>query len=254
MPVTYDLAGQVALAQGAAGALGGAMARGLAQAGAHVVVADLDGPGAEKLAAELRAHGVRALAVKTDVTDATQVQALVERTVAEFGRIDILLNCAGNIRRKATVEMTPEEWDDVMAVNLRSAWLCCRAVAPVMMRQKKGCIVNMSSNAGLHGYGHGYSAYGPAKAGIHLLTKNLAIEWGRQGIRVNALVPGFTNTAFNTDILSNPDFAKSLLDRIPLGGYLPPEGMVGPFLFLCSEAARYVTGHMVHVDLGLNAR
>jgi 3-oxoacyl-[acyl-carrier protein] reductase len=254
MPVAYDLSGQVALTQGTVGALGSAMVRGLARAGAHVVVADVDGPGAEKLAAEARAGGVRALAVKVDVTDAAQVQALVDRAVGEFGRIDILLNCAGNIRRRATLEMTPEEWDHVMDVNLRSAWLCSRAVAPVMMRQQKGCIVNMSSNAGLHGYGHGYSAYGPAKAGIHLLTKNHAIEWGRQGIRVNALVPGFTNTAFNADILANPDFAVALLERIPLGGYLPPEGMVGPLLFLCSEAAAYVTGHMLHVDLGLNAR
>ena len=254
MPVTYDLIGQVALTQGTVGALGSAMVRGLARAGAHVVVADLDDPGARKLAAEAREAGVRALAVQADVTDASQVQALVDRAAAEFGRIDILLNCAGNIRRKATLEMTPEEWDHVMDVNLRSAWLCCHAVAPVMIRQKRGCIVNMSSNAGLHGYGHGYSAYGPAKAGIHLLTKNLAIEWGRQGIRVNALVPGFTNTAFNADILANPAFANALLERIPLGGYLPPEGMVGPFLFLCSEAAAYVTGHMLHVDLGLNAR
>jgi len=254
MPVTYDLSGQVALTQGTVGALGSAMVWGLARAGAHVVVADLDDPGAQKLAAEARDAGVRALAVHADVTDAGQVQALVDRAAAEFGRIDILLNCAGNIRRKATLEMTPEEWDHVMDVNLRSAWLCCRAVAPVMIRQKRGCIVNMSSNAGLHGNGHGYSAYGPAKAGIHLLTKNLAIEWGRQGIRVNALVPGFTNTAFNADILANPAFANALLERIPLGGYLPPEGMVGPFLFLCSEAAAYVTGHMLHVDLGLNAR
>jgi NAD(P)-dependent dehydrogenase (short-subunit alcohol dehydrogenase family) len=230
------------------------MVHGLARAGAHVVVADVDGPGAEALAAEAREAGVRGLAVKTDVTDAAQVQALVDRAAGEFGRIDILLNCAGNIRRKATLEMTPEEWDHVIDVNVRSAWLCSRAVAPVMMRQKRGCIVNMSSNAGLHGYGHGYSAYGPAKAGIHLLTKNLAIEWGRQGIRVNALVPGFTNTAFNADILANPAFANALLERIPLGGYLPPEGMVGPFLFLCSEAAAYITGHMLHVDLGLNAR
>jgi gluconate 5-dehydrogenase len=197
---------------------------------------------------------VRALALTADVTNAAQVQAMVERTLADFGRIDILLNCAGNIRRKATLEMTPEEWEHVMDVNVRSAWLCARAVAPIMIRQQKGCIVNMSSNAGLHGYGHGYSAYGPAKAAIHLLTKNLAIEWGRQGIRVNALVPGFTNTAFNADILANPDFTKALLERIPLGGFLPPEGMVGPFLFLCSEAAAYVTGHMLHVDLGLNAR
>ncbi len=254
MAVTYDLSGQVALTQGTVGALGSAMARGLARAGAHVVVADLDGAGAQKLAATLRGDGARTLTVQADATDPGQVQALVDRTVAEFGRLDILLNCAGNIRRKATVEMTPEEWDQVMDVNLRSAWLCCRAAAPVMIRQRKGCIVNMSSNAGLHGYGHGYSAYGPAKAGIHLLTKNLAIEWGRQGIRVNALVPGFTSTAFNADILSNPDFAKALLERIPLGGYLPAEGMVGPFLFLCSEAAQYVTGHMLHVDLGLNAR
>jgi len=254
MAVNYDLTGQVALTQGTVGALGSAMVRGLARAGAHVVVADVDGPGAERLAGEARAAGVRALAMQADVTDAVQVQTVVDRTATEFSRIDILLNCAGNIRRKATLEMTPDEWDNVIEVNVRSAWLCSRAVAPVMIRQGKGCIVNMSSNAGLHGYGHGYSAYGPAKAGIHLLTKNLAIEWGRHGIRVNALVPGFTNTAFNADILANPDFAKALLDRIPLGGFLPPEGMVGPFLFLCSEAAAFVTGHMLHVDLGLNAR
>ena len=254
MPVIYDLNGQVAFTQGTVGALGRPMALGLAKAGAHVAVVDIDAAGAEKLAAEVRDQGVRALAVKADITDAAQVQAAVDRVATEFGRIDILLNCAGNIRRKSTLEMTPEEWDNVMDVNLRSAWLCCRAVAPIMMRQKKGCIVNMSSNAGLHGNGHGYSAYGPAKAGIHLLTKNLAVEWGQQGIRVNALVPGFTNTSFNTDILSNQDFVKGLLARLPLGCYLPPEGMVGPFLFLCSEAAQYVTGHMLHVDCGLNAR
>ena len=254
MPVTYDLNGQVAFTQGTVGALGRPMALGLAKAGAHVAVVDLDAAGAEKLAAEVRDQGVRALAVKADITDAAQVQAAVDRVATEFGRIDILLNCAGNIRRKSTLEMTPEEWDNVMDVNLRSAWLCCRAVAPIMMRQKKGCIVNMSSNAGLHGYGHGYSAYGPAKAAIHLLTKNHAIEWGRQGIRVNALVPGFTQTAFNADILQKPEFIQPVLDRTPLGGFLPPEGMVGPFLFLCSDAAQYVTGHMLHVDLGLNAR
>jgi NAD(P)-dependent dehydrogenase (short-subunit alcohol dehydrogenase family) len=254
MAVTYDLKGQVAMAQGAVGALGSAMVKGLAEAGADVVVVDLDGAGAEKLAAELRGKGVRAVAIRADVTDAAQVQRAADRAAAEMGRIDILLNCAGNIRRKATIEMTPEEWDNVMQVNVRSAWLCARAVAPVMIKQGKGCIVNMGSNAGWHGYGHGYSAYGPAKGAIHMLTKNLAIEWGRQGIRVNALVPGFTNTSFNADVVANPDFIKPVLDRIPLGGFLPPEGMVGPCLFLCSDAAQYVTGHMLHVDLGLHAR
>src|SRR5574341_2072791 len=131
MAVKYDLSGQVALTQGTVGALGSAMVLGLARAGAHVVVADLDGAGAEKMAAEARAAGVRALALTADVTHAAQVQGVVERTAAEFGRIDILLNCAGNIRRKATLEMTPEEWDNVMAVNVRTAWLCSRAVAPI---------------------------------------------------------------------------------------------------------------------------
>ena len=252
LPNPFDFTGQTVLITGPTGSLGRPLALAFAEAGADLVLADMAEAAARELGEEVESRGRRALAVKTDVRDASAVDRLVQAALSEFGRIDVLINLAGMILRREALQHPLATWEDEVDINLKGTWLTCRAVGEVMLRQEKGRIVNYSSGAGFHGF-HGYAGYTPSKHAVVGLTKVLAIEWSGRGVNVNAIAPGFTDTPFNKDVLEDPERLKATLARIPVGQVLPADSQVGPTLFLASEAARWITGFTLRVDGGFNA-
>ncbi|MGH7776460.1 MAG: SDR family NAD(P)-dependent oxidoreductase [Candidatus Dormibacterales bacterium] len=252
LPNPFDFTGQAVVVTGACGGLGRPIALGFAEAGADLVLADVDAGGAEELAREAREKGGRAIPIRVDVREPADLEAMVERALSELGRIDVLVNLAGVILRQAALERPLERWDQEVDINLKGTWLACRMVAPVMLRQGRGRIINFSSGAGFHGFS-GYAGYTPSKHGVVGLTKVLAIEWSARGVNVNAVAPGFTDTPLNADVLGDPDKLRATLSRIPVGQVLPADSQVGPTLFLASEAARWITGFTLRVDGGFNA-
>lgn len=239
---------QVAIVTGGAQGIGKAVAFTLAEAGASIVVGDLNEEVARKTAQEMEEKGWRAIAVKVDVGDADSVDSMIERTLDSFSRIDILINNAGITRDSLLIRMGEEEWDTVMRVNLKGVFICTRAVAKVMMKQRSGRIVNISSIVGLIG-NPGQSNYAAAKAGIIGLTKSVARELAPRGITVNAVAPGFIETDMTRDL---PEKAKeAFLNVIPLGRAGSPEDVARVVSFLVSDDAAYMTGQTLHVDGGM---
>ncbi len=239
---------RVAIVTGAARGIGRAVAERLAREGLAVVVADVDGAGAERAAAELRAGGHRALAVETDVAARESVRAMVEQTLAEFGRHDVLVNNAGIAGRAAPLlEVTDEDWDTMMAVDLKSVYLCCQAALPAMLSQGSGAIVNVASIAGKEGNPN-MVPYSVAKAGVIALTKALGKELAQQGIRVNAVAPA----VIETDILKQltPAQVEYMKSRVPMGRFGTPAEAAEVIAFLASDAASFVTGQCYDVSGG----
>jgi NAD(P)-dependent dehydrogenase (short-subunit alcohol dehydrogenase family) len=252
LPNPFDFTGKTIVLTGATGGLGGPITLAFARSGARLALCDQrEGP-LKILADEARASGADVEATPVDLTRSHEVEAWVEAIRARFGSLDVLVNLVGGIVRKPSLEYPVDEWQHVMDVNLKACWIACQAVGRVMVAQKHGRIVNFSSNAGMHGV-PGYPAYGPAKAGVIALTKVLAVEWGPHGICTNALSPGFTETPFNADVLRDPKRVEGILRRMPLGQILPADALVGPTLFLASDAARWINGHTINVDTGFNA-
>ena len=248
----FDFSEKVALVVGVGG-IGRAQALGFAERGAAIAAADNRVEIAEKVAGEAKALGARALAVTVDVTSEASVQAMVSRTLEEFSRIDILVNTAGVNRRHPQCDDFPiDAWQQVMDVNLRGTWLCCQAVGRRMVAQGGGRIINMSSVAGFYG-ARGGAAYGPSKAAVNNLTKSLACEWAEHKVLVNALAPTVIETPFMDGHLDKPEVAQKLKTSIPLGRWGQPEDVVGPTLFLASEAASFITGQVIFIDGGLTA-
>lgn len=246
----FDLTGRVALVTGAASGLGEAIARGLAVFGADVVAVDIDAVGLERVAAEIRATGGRALPVECDVSGADQVARMVERAVEAFRRIDILVNNAGIGRRAPAEEMTEAQWDDVLAVNLKGAFLCSQAAGRVMIRQGGGRIINIASIAAQVGVKTGNVNYAAAKGGMVAMTRTLAIEWARHNVLVNAIAPTHFRTPLLAASLQDPEKHAYFLRSIPLGRLGEPHEIVGSVVFLASEAATMVTGITLNVDGG----
>jgi 2-dehydro-3-deoxy-D-gluconate 5-dehydrogenase len=248
----FDFSGKTVLLAGATGGLGRPVALAFAKAGANVAGCARRGDALDKLAAELAGATGGVLMQKVDLCDETQVTGFVDQTRQRFGRIDVLVTLVGNIIRKPSVDYSLAEWQEVMDANLKACWLTCQAVGRVMIAQKSGRIINYASNAGLHGI-PGYPAYSPAKAGVIALTRGLAVEWGPHGITTNALSPGFAITPFNNDVLGDAKRVERILMRMPMGELLPADALVGPTLFLASDAARWINGHTINVDTGFNA-
>ncbi|HUZ63323.1 MAG TPA: SDR family oxidoreductase [Acetobacteraceae bacterium] len=247
----FDFTGKTVVLAGATGGLGQPIAHAFAAAGANIAACARSGKALAELQAALPAGGGEVLAVPVDLCDQGAVEAFAEQTRTRFGTIDVLVNLAGGIIRKPSADYPLDEWQLVMDINLKTCWLSCQAFGRMMIAQGHGRIINFSSNAGLHGI-PGYPAYSPAKAGVIALTRGLAVEWGRHGIRTNALSPGFAETPFNAEVLGQPERVQQILARMPLGQVLPADALVGPTLFLASDASRWINGHTVNVDTGFN--
>ncbi len=243
----FDLKNKVAIVTGASRGLGKAMALGLAAEGASVVITDvLDTAGAVK---EAEALGVKAMGLKTDVSDAASVEAMAEQTVQKFGTIDILINNAGVYYPTPAEGIKEKDWNRIMEINLKGALLCARTVGARMIKQKSGSIINIASVAGISAFAQS-AAYNCSKAALIMLTKTLAAEWAPHGIRVNAICPGIFATDMTKDMLEDKGFQEMVKRGVPLGRYAVPEELAGAAVYLASDAASYTTGHALVVDGG----
>jgi 3-oxoacyl-[acyl-carrier protein] reductase len=249
---TFDLNGKVALVTGASSGIGRATAEALAKNGARVAINfHRNEAGAEAARAEIVRRGGSAIAVQADVTRAGDVQSLVDRAVAEFGPIDILVNNAGSlVERLKILELTEERWDEVIDLNLKSAFLCCRAVAASMMERKTGAIVNLSSIAGRNGGALGSIHYSAAKGGVITFTKGLAKELAPFGVRVNAVSPGVIDTPYHEQF-SSPEMMKTYAGMIPLGRVGTPAEVANVICFLASDASSYLAGETIEINGGM---
>ena len=249
----FSLQGKVALITGAAQGIGREIALGFAQYGADIVAVDLSDEKLLTLKNAIEAKKRRCLVLTIDLAHGDQIERMVETAVKEMGRIDILANIAGVNVHKAAEEMTEKEWDFVLDINLKALFFCCQAVGKVMLWQGSGRIINMSSSFGVVGFG-GRTAYAASKAAVSNLTKTLALEWSAKGIHVNALAPGPVWTEARHELFSNPEFYANLVKKVPINRTAKPAEMVGPAIFLASEASSFVTGETLLVDGGFCAQ
>jgi len=247
----FDLTGKVAIVGGGAGGIGRALALGLADYGADVAVTSRGLEKLEKVAGEISNRGRKALAVPADITDEKSVHDMVTRTLNEFGHIDILVNAAGLAIRKPAEDFPIDEWQQVMDVNTRGTFLCCKAVGKVMIKQHGGKIVNMSSVRGRYGLPMDYAAYCPSKGAVDTLTRTLACEWAKYNILVNAVAPTVVETELTKPALADPEYAKRMKARIPLGRWAMPDDIVGATIFFASKASDFVTGQVLYIDGGV---
>lgn len=251
----FRLDHRVAVVTGAGRGIGEALALGLAEAGATVAVAELPDrlPDAQKVADAITATGGRAVVVPLDVRNLSSIDRMVERVVDTLGAIDILVNNAGIQIAKPAVEITEEDWDAVLDVNLKGVFFCSQRVGRWLIAHKReGVIINIASQNGLVGY-YNRAPYCSAKAGVVNLTRVLAIEWASYGIRVNAVAPTFIRTPLGEQTLRNEEFRRDILSRIPLGRIGEPNDVVGAVIYLASPAASLVTGATLVVDGGWTA-
>lgn len=252
----FRLDGKVAVVTGAAHGIGKATALGFAAAGARVLIVDRDGDAAAALAAEMSAAGRAAFPLAADLADEPQVDALFEKVISREGRVDLLVNNAGTAIRKPAVELSLEDWDKVVAVNMTGVFLCSRAAARHMIATGDGgAIVNVASIMGLSGGGlYPNISYQTTKGAVVNMTRALAVEWAPHRIRVNAVAPTYVRTRFIAPILSQPELVERIEAMTPLRRLAEPEEVAAAILFLASPAAAMITGHTLPVDGGFLAQ
>ncbi len=251
------LAGKVAIVTGAQGGLGKAISLGLAKEGADVVCGDISFPDRKfdensPVIQEIKALGRKALAVEADVAIKANVDNMVEKTLENFGQVDILVNCAGFNRFGLLHKLSEDDWDAIINCHLKGTFLGIQAVAKNMMERKTGSIINVTSSAGLQGT-IGQANYAAAKGGINALTMSAAKELASYGITVNAIAP-FAETKMTENIATNEKFREKYLARVPMGRFGQPEEMAPAVAFLASDDARYITGQILCIDGGMIMR
>lgn len=247
--LSVDLTGQVALVTGGSRGIGKAISRALADAGAKVAVASRTLEDVENLAVNIQKGGGTALGIRLDVTDIPSIKTAVDRVEEQLGSIDILVNSAGiNIQQHA-IDVSEDNWDKIIDVNLKGTFFVSQDVGRRMIPRREGKIINISSQMGFVGY-YRRSAYCASKGGVVQLTKVLAIEWAEHNINVNAVAPTFIQTELTKPMFEEEGFRQEILSRIPLGRIGLPEDVAGAVLYLSSDSADLVTGHTLLVDGG----
>jgi len=251
MSTLFDLNGKSAVVTGASTGLGRGMALGLAAAGADILL--VDHVSSESVAKEVRTIGRRAATLVADLMQMSSIELVVQNAVAEFGKIDILINNAGIIRRTPAIDFTEKDWDEVMALNAKTVFFLSQAAARDMMKRKYGKIINVASLLAFQG-GILVPSYAASKGAVAQVTKALANEWAQHGITINAIAPGYMATNNTKALREDAVRSKAILDRIPAGRWGLPDDLQGVAVFLASPASDYVNGHVLVVDGGWMAR
>lgn len=247
----FDLSDRVAVVTGSSKGIGKAMALGLADAGANLVIVARTEEDIKQTVSEIEAKGRKAIGIATDIKKKEDIDNMVEETIAAFGKIDILVNNAGMNIRTPALEVTEDEWEQIIQTNMKSTFLASQAIGKHMVENRSGSIINISSVAGRVALRTGVP-YAATKAGIIQMTKTLALEWGKYNVRVNAIAPWYFRTPLTEKLLNNPDYYNEVVSRTPLGRVGDVKELVGPAVFLASDSSSYVTGHTIFVDGGMS--
>jgi NAD(P)-dependent dehydrogenase (short-subunit alcohol dehydrogenase family) len=250
---TFDLTGKVAVVTGSARGIGFAVAETLANYGADIVLVDRLHDELEASGKAIGETGRRALTVEADLTKFAEIQSMAAKAAAAFGHLDILVSCAGINIPQMAVDVTEEAWDKVLDINLKALFFCCQAVGRVMIAQKSGKIINISSQAGSVAI-PGRAAYASSKGAVNMLTKQLALEWAPHNVKVNAVAPTFVETKLTEPMFKNQEFLRYCMDSILLGRLGKPVDVAGAVLYLASSVSDFVTGHVLSVDGGWSVR
>lgn len=245
----FDLTGKTAIVTGTSRGLGQYFARALAKAGADLVITSRELSSLTEFRKEIESLGRKALPVRLDVLSQSDIENMVRATIEEYGKIDILVNNAGLNIRKPSTEVSQQDWDTVLDTNLKGSFFCSQAIGREMIKRNYGKIINIGSCTCVFGM-EGIAAYTASRGAILSMTRSLAVEWGKFGITVNVLAPGWFKTAQNAALYENKEWLKYITDRIPLNRPGRPNDLDGVMLFLASDASQYMTGQIILVDGG----
>ncbi len=248
----FDLTGHVGVVIGGTTGIGRAMALGLADAGASVVASSRRQEQVDEVATEIEAKGAKTLRIASDVCDRASLQHVCDSTLQEFGKVDILINCAGMTKRAPTLDFPESTWDTIIETNLKGTLRGCQIFGKPMLERGYGRIINIGSMTTYLGF-HEVAAYGASKAAVGSLTKTLAVEWSRHGVTVNAIAPGIFRTDINTHLLDDTDRGRDFLTRTPMGRFGDVRELVSSAIFLASPSASFISGEILAVDGGFLA-